>query len=52
MEDLNQRAMSYLEAAMSTLRWLSTPNQVYFEQSQAKLTEARASLNELEKNQV
>lgn len=50
-EDLNQAAMSYLEAARLTLRWLSIPNQANSEQAQAKLAEARASLTELEKSQ-
>lgn len=50
-EDLNQTAMSYLEAARLTLRWLSIPNQVNGEQAQAKLAEARTSLTELEKSQ-
>ncbi len=49
--DLNQSAMSYLEAARLTLRWLSTPNQANSEQAQTKLAEARASLSELEKSQ-
>jgi hypothetical protein len=49
--DLNQTAMSYLEAARLTLRWLSTPTQENSEQAQAKLTEARTSLTELEKSQ-
>jgi hypothetical protein len=50
-EDLNQTAMSYLEAARLTLRWLSIPNQANSEQVQAKLAEARTSLTELEKSQ-
>jgi hypothetical protein len=50
-EDLNQAAMSYLEAARLTLRWLSIPNQANSEQAQSKLAEARASLAELEKSQ-
>jgi hypothetical protein len=41
----------YMEAARLTLRWLSTPNQAYSENAQAKLVEARASLSELEVNQ-
>ena len=49
--DLNQTAMSYLEAARLTLRWLSTPTQENSEQAQVKLTEARTSLTELEKSQ-
>lgn len=50
-EDLNQTAMSYLEAARLTLRWLSTPNQANSEQAQAKLADAQAKLTELEKSQ-
>ena len=49
--DLNQTAMSYMEAARLTLRWLSTPTQENSEQAQVKLTEARTSLTELEKSQ-
>lgn len=49
--DLNQIAISYLEAARLTLRWLSTPTQANEDQAQAKLVEARASLIELEKSQ-
>ena len=49
--DLNQTAMSYLEAARLTLRWLSTPTEENSEQAQVKLTEARTSLTELEKSQ-
>ena len=50
-EDLNQTAMSYLEVARLTLRWLSIPNQANSEQAQAKLAEARARLTEMEKSQ-
>ena len=50
-DDLNQTAVSYLEAARLTLRWLSTPTQANNERAQAKLTEARSSLTELEKSQ-
>ena len=50
-EDLNQTAMGYLEATRLTLRWLSTPSQANHEQAQARLAEARAGLNELEKSQ-
>jgi hypothetical protein len=50
-EDMNQTAMSYLESARLTLRWLSIPNQANGEEAQAKLAEARASLTELERSQ-
>ena len=50
-EDLNQTAMSYLEVARLTLRWLSIPNQANSEQAQANLAEARAKLTDLEKSQ-
>ncbi len=50
-DDLNQTAISYLEAARLTLRWLSIPNQANSEQAQAKLTDAQAKLTELEKSQ-
>jgi hypothetical protein len=50
-EDLNTSAMTYMEAARLTLRWLSTPNQANSENALAKLAEARASLSELEVNQ-
>jgi hypothetical protein len=50
-DDLNQTAISYLEVARLTLRWLSTPNQANSEQAQAKLTDAQAKLTELEKSQ-
>jgi len=50
-EDLNQTAMSYLEVARLTLRWLSIPNRENGEQAQTKLAEARVSLSELEKSQ-
>ena len=49
-DDLNQTAMSYLDAARLTLRWLSTPTQANNEQARAKLVEAQASLTEMEKN--
>ena len=50
-DDLNQTAISYLEAARLTLRWLSIPNQTNSELAQAKLADAQAKLTELEKSQ-
>ena len=50
-DDLNQTAISYLEATRLTLRWLSIPNQTNSEEAQAKLTDAQAKLTELEKSQ-
>jgi hypothetical protein len=50
-DDLNQTAISYLEAARLTLRWLSIPNQTNIELAQAKLADAQAKLTELEKSQ-
>ncbi|HEX9090997.1 MAG TPA: hypothetical protein VF831_05875, partial [Anaerolineales bacterium] len=44
-DDLNQTAISYLEAARLTLRWLSIPNQANSEQAQAKLNDAQAKLS-------